>query len=419
MHRVAELGVAGPLAVQRASLGGMNPRDAEKFGWLRELAEFQRNLKDPAEFVESVKIDLFPDEVYVFTPKGDVQVLPRGSTPIDFAYAIHTEVGHRCSGARANGQIVPLRYKLRSGDVVEVMTSANQEPKKSWVDHCVTSRAKTRIRSYLRAEQRQKSLNHGKELLESEMQRGGISLTKFLKNDDEVRRVLEAHRMGHRDELLLAIGYGKLQAYDVVAKLKARGGKGDAPPKELKTGALETLVRKVTGRDSASGIRVSGIDDVLVRYAKCCNPLPGDPIIGFITRGRGVTIHRRQCVKAFDTDPERRVDVTWDSKSKINRPVQLMVTTMNKPGILANVSETFSAQKINISEANCRAGDGWPRSERIHLHGGRPDPAQDRHEVASEGARRRGRRAGVEPESTGTERAIWPEIRLSRRHRSA
>ena len=358
MHRVAEHGIAAHWKYKDRVSGGVDPKDAEKFGWLRELAEFQRTLKDPIEFLESVKIDLFPDEVYVFTPKGELRVLPRGSTPIDFAYAIHSQVGEHCSGARANGQIVPLRYKLKNGDVMEIMTSQNHEPSKDWLEFCVTTRARARIRARLRTEERQKSINLGKELLESEMRDGGMSLSKFIKNEAEVRRVVE--RCGHSsfDEVLLDIGYGKLPSDRVLDAIHS----GDAPDSEqpnsqqFRPGRIEQFVRKVTGRDT-SGITVNGIDDVLVRYAKCCNPLPGDAIIGFITRGRGVTIHRRECQKAFDTDPERRVDVQWDTKAKINRPVQICVTTANKPGILAVVSQTFSAQSINISEANCRAGD--------------------------------------------------------------
>ncbi len=363
MHRVAEHGVAAHWKYKERISGGVDPRDAERFSWLRELADYQQNLKDPAEFLESVKIDLFPDEVYVFTPKGDVRVFPRGSTPIDFAYAIHSEVGHHCSGARANGQIVPLRYKLRNGDVMEVMTSPTQQPSKDWLDFTATARARNRIRGFLRGEQRHKSINLGRELLENEMRHAGMSLTKFLKNDEEVRRVVEELRFGTKEELLLAIGYGKLDPEVAVNHVRSRTNDGNgsgngtaAPPKAFKTGPIEQLVNRVTGRDTG-GIRVNGIDDVLVRYARCCNPLPGDAIIGFITRGRGVTIHRRECTKAFDTDPERRIDVTWDAKAKINRPVQLKVMTTNKPGILATVSQTFSAQRINISEANCRAGD--------------------------------------------------------------
>ncbi|MGC4089656.1 MAG: bifunctional (p)ppGpp synthetase/guanosine-3',5'-bis(diphosphate) 3'-pyrophosphohydrolase [Polyangiaceae bacterium] len=356
MHRVAEHGIAAHWKYKERGSGGVDPKDAEKFGWLRELAEFQRTLKDPVEFLESVKIDLFPDEVYVFTPKGELRVLPRGSTPIDFAYAIHSQVGEHCSGARANGQIVPLRYKLKNGDVMEIMTSNQQEPSKDWLEFCVTTRARSRIRAMLRTEQRTKSVNLGKELLESEMRDAGLSYAKFTRNDAEIRRVAEGLGHQHLDDLLLDIGYGKLATDKVVDAIHNNSAPDSEPPAQLKTGRIEQLMRKVTGRD-AGGIKVSGIDDVLVRYAKCCNPLPGDGIIGFITRGRGVTIHRRECQKAFDTDPERRIDVSWDSKAKVNRPVQICVTTANKPGILAVVSQTFSAQSINISEANCRAGD--------------------------------------------------------------
>jgi GTP pyrophosphokinase len=359
MHRVAERGVAAHWQYKERE-SGVSARDAQRFSWLRELTDFQRGLKDPAEFLESVKIDLFPDEVYVFTPKGEVRVLPRGATPIDFAYSIHSDVGNTCSGARANGQIVPLRYKLRNGDVIDVMTSTVQHPTKDWLDFTITSRARNRIRSYLRTEQREKSVNLGRELLEAEMHQSGMSLSKLQKSDRELKRVLEAHHVGTVEELFLGIGYGKLHVEDVVQVVRGtpwgNGPESEQPRPGLRPSPIERMVRKVTGKDH-NGIKVNGVDDVLVRYAKCCNPLPGDAIIGFITRGRGVTIHRRECQKAFDTDPERRVEVAWDPDSKINRPVQLKVTTLNRPGILANVSQAFSAQKINISEANCRAGD--------------------------------------------------------------
>ncbi len=354
MHRVAERGVAAHWRYKERASGGIDPADAKKFGWLRELADFQRTMRDPAEFVETVKMDLFPDEVYVFTPKGDLRVFPRGATALDFAYAIHSDVGNHCQRARANGQIVPLRHKLRSGDVVEIMTAPSQEPKREWLESCVTSRARIRIRSFLRTEHREKSINLGRELLEQEMHAAGISMTRFLRHVDQVRRVAESLHCGSKEELLLAIGYGKLGPDEVVHALrKENPTAGDAPPPELKATALETIVRKVRKRD-AGGIRVNGVEDVLVRYAKCCNPLPGDPIIGFITRGRGVTVHRRECTKAFDTDPERRIDVSWDADASVARPVQLRVMTTNRPGILSDVSKAFSAQKINISEANCR-----------------------------------------------------------------
>jgi guanosine-3',5'-bis(diphosphate) 3'-pyrophosphohydrolase len=357
MHRVAERGIAAHWKYKDRQGGGIADSDAQKFGWLRQLMEWQKDLKDPAEFLEGVKVDLFQDEVYVFTPKGEVRVFPRGSTPVDFAFAIHTKLGEQITGARVNGKLEPLRYKLRNGDVIEVVTSASQQPSKDWLDFVVTTRARAKIRNYLRQEQREKSIRLGRELLEREFHRASVSLTKLLRNDSELRKVLEALSVSHVDELLVGIGYGKIDPKDVIEVLVPPSPDGkDAAPESLREGRIAGFVRKVIKGDEG-GIRLSGIDDVLVRYAKCCNPLPGDDILGFITRGRGLTIHRRGCPKAFDTDPERRVEIAWDAKAKINRPVQLRVVTANRPGILATVGHTFSQMSINISEANCRAGD--------------------------------------------------------------
>jgi guanosine-3',5'-bis(diphosphate) 3'-pyrophosphohydrolase len=366
MHRVAENGVAAHWDY-RQSQSGVQPGEAAKYSWLRELAQFQKDLKDPAEFLESVKIDLFPDEVYVFTPRGDVRMFPRGATLIDFAYSIHTEVGDHCSGARVNGQLAPIRDKLRNGDVVEVTTSADAQPLKDWLEACVTTRARNRVRAFLRAERREKSMNLGRELMATEMHQAGMSLTKFLKSEADLARVCRTHQVASKEDLFVAIGFGKIDAEDVVRSIRSpANGNGEASSAEVeqettepipafKEGAIERLVRKVQRKDQG-GIRVSGTDEVLVRYAKCCNPVAGDAIIGFITRGRGVTVHRRECQKAFDTDPERRVEVSWSKDSKVTRPVSLRVRTENEPGILANVTQAFSAQHINISEANCRAG---------------------------------------------------------------
>jgi GTP diphosphokinase / guanosine-3',5'-bis(diphosphate) 3'-diphosphatase len=358
MHRVAERGIAAHWKYKEKGGGGLADSDAQKFGWLRQLMEWQKELKDPAEFLEGVKVDLFQDEVYVFTPKGDVRVFPRGATPIDFAFGIHSQLGEHITGARINGKIEPLRYKLRNGDIVEVMTSTTQQPSKDWLDIVGTTRAKAKIRNYLRLEQRDKSLRLGRELLERELHKSSVSLNKLLKNDNELRKVLEQLKVTSAEELFIGIGYGKIDPQEVLAVVAPPqdDGKESKPPEQLREGRLAGLVRKVIKRDEG-GIRLNGIDDVLVRYARCCNPLPGDDILGFITRGRGITIHRRGCQKAFDTDPERRVEIAWDSKAKINRSVQLRVVTANRPGILATVGHTFSAQGINISEANCRASD--------------------------------------------------------------
>ena len=357
MHRVAERGIAAHWKYKDRG-GGIADQDAARFSWLRQLLEWQKEVKDPAEFLEGVKVDLFQDEVYVFTPKGDVRVFPRGATPIDFAYQIHTQLGDHVTGARINGKIEPLRYKLRNGDVVEVLTKPDQQPNKDWLDFVGTTRARSKIRNHLRTDQRDKSKRLGEELLERELRKAGVSVSKLLKNDAEMRRVFDELKVQNEEELYVNIGYGKIDPEEVLKVVAPPDAQGhdSRPPEQLREGRLAGLVRKVIKRDEGA-IRINGIDDVLVRYAKCCNPLPGDDILGFITRGRGVTIHRRGCPKAFDTDPERRVEITWDSKARINRSVQLRVVTQNQPGILALVGQTFMAQGINISEANCRAGD--------------------------------------------------------------
>lgn len=357
MHQVAEQGVVAEWAAFASRSGASRP---SSHPWLRELESFQRDLKDPAEFLEVVKSDLFPDEVFVFTPKGELRMFPRGATPLDFAYSIHSEVGDHCSKARANGQEVSLRYKMRNGDVVEVVTDDGISPTKEWLECCVSPRARSRVRLFLRDQHRHKSINLGKELLDSELQRSGMSLTRLLKQEALLEPILAEFGVDRPEELFLAVGFGKAQPHEVVEAIQRQRSSSsapDGPVPELKTGRIEKLVRKISGKP-ANGIVVNGHDNVLVRYAKCCNPVHGDPIIGFMTRGRGVAVHRRDCTKAFDTtDPERRVEVNWSSEGKINRPVSLVVTTRNTPGILAKVSQAFSSQKINLSEANCRASD--------------------------------------------------------------
>ncbi|MGZ3475735.1 MAG: RelA/SpoT family protein [Polyangiales bacterium] len=359
MHRVAEQGIAAHWRYKEKNQGpggGVAEDEAKKFTWLRQLMEFQKELKDPAEFIDSVKVDLFQDEVYVFTPKGEVRVFPRGATPIDFAYAVHTQVGDHCTGARVNGAIVPLRYKLRNGDSVEIITNANQHPSKDWIELAVTSRAKSKIRNYVRADERDRSKNLGEELLERELHKAGVSLTKLLKNEPEIKRVVEELKLSSIEEVFIGLGYGKISPQQFIETLTPRTESGSkiAVAKDVREGIVEKVVRKISGKDEG-GIRLNGIDDILVRYAKCCNPLPGDDILGFITRGRGVTVHRRGCPKAFEADPDRRVEISWDSKAKINRPVQLKVVTANRPGILATVGSTFHGMNVNITEANCRA----------------------------------------------------------------
>jgi GTP pyrophosphokinase len=351
MHKVAEFGIAAHWKYKQ-NTGGLDAKDAAKFAWLRQLMEFQKDVKDPAEFLESVKVDLFNDEVYVFTPKGDVRVFPRGSTPIDFAYAIHSEVGDHCTGARVNGVLVTLRQELHNGDTVEIVTSANQQPSKDWLDHVASGRARSRIRAHLRAEERRQSIDLGKELLEREMHKRDMSLNRALKSG-VLEKSITRFPVSTIEDLYASIGYGKLEAAQVIEALEVQDDHG--AKQSLRPTFFERTVRKVTRKDGTTGIRIAGIDDVLVRFAKCCNPLPGDSITGFITRGRGVTVHRRACREAMELDPDRRIDVSWANDAKVERAVQVRVVTADRPGILSTVTGAFVDSGLNINEATCRS----------------------------------------------------------------
>lgn len=351
MHRVAEDGVAAHWFYKEG--GGLAPggKDAGRFAWLRQMGELQQDVKDSTELLDAVKGDLFTDEVYVFTPKGEVKVFPAGATPVDFAYEIHTDVGHHCAGARVNGAIVPLRHRFRSGDTIEIMTNAQQRPSKDWLEFVVTSKAKAKIRSYVRTEQRRRSTEIGRDMLEKELRKAGISLAKAEKRGD-LARAVEATRHGSVEELIVAIGYGKVEPRAVVQQIL--GAPESEPPPEIRESRLAQVMRRVTGADSR-GIKVGSVDDMLVRYARCCSPVPGDEIVGFVTRGRGLAVHRRGCTRTLELDPERRVDVTWDVKTRMDRPVTLRVVTAHRPGILATLSRVFSDHGINITQVNARA----------------------------------------------------------------
>jgi GTP pyrophosphokinase len=356
MHRIAEEGVAAHWAYKEGKNGdgAPSPKDAAKFGWLRQLLEWQRDLTDPKEFLETVKVDLFADEVFVFTPKGDVKSLPRGATPVDFAYTVHSEVGEHTVGAKVNGKIVPLRYTLKNGDTVEILTSPTAHPSKDWLTFVKTSRAQTRIRSFIRQIEHKRSLEIGKELAERELKRYGVTLNKVAKSGD-LDQV--AGKLGYKkgDDLLVALGYGKVSPSQLLQQILPPEKLAQAPPEEpAATSRLTEIFRKVARRPTG-GVRISGIDDVLVRYGKCCNPVPGDDIVGFITRGRGVTVHTRACEKTLSLDPLRRIDVSWDTKAgDVKRPVSIRVVTDDRPGVLAQISKTISEAGMNISQATCR-----------------------------------------------------------------
>ncbi len=352
MHKIGEEGIAAHWKYKEGRL--IEEADDKRFTWLRQLLEWQRDLKDDTEFLETVKVDLFPNEVYVFTPKGEVKQFPRGSTPIDFAYSIHSDVGTRCVGAKVNGKIVPLKYEFRSGDTVEIMTSPGQKPSKDWLKFVKTSRAKTKIRQWFKTEEMEKSINLGKEILEKELRKYNLQQAKLIKSG-ELINVASEFSFHEVDDLIAAVGYGKVTANQIIGKI--------LPPERLEKkeeqeeGRLKRLIQKVTRSGSKDALLIKGVDNVVVRYAGCCNPLPGDKVVGFITRGRGVTIHTSDCKNVMDNDPHRKVEVEWDSTKEYIYPVRIRVYSDDKKGMLAEISNSISSHKANITNARVETTD--------------------------------------------------------------
>ena len=348
MQQNAEYGIAAHWRYKEGARDGR--RDDSKFDWLRQLLDRQGELSDPHEFLDAVKVDLFPDEVFVFTPKGDVLNLPRGATPVDFAYAIHSEVGERCSGARVNGKMVPLRHALEDGDTVEVITSTSQSPRKDWLEFVVSAKARSRIRHAIRAAENAASRELGRGILERELRRAGFSLPRLLERD-ELDEVAREKARGSVEDLFAAVGYGKLSAAAVVRSLRP-DWKPEAPkPERARKGLRDLFRREARPAASGTGIRVDGQNDVMVRFGRCCAPLPGDDVVGFVTRGRGVTVHQKDCRLVFELDPERRIDVDWDADAGVSRQIRMRVTSRDEPGLLAKVTKTISAAGINIGSA--------------------------------------------------------------------
>jgi GTP pyrophosphokinase len=342
MHRVAEYGIAAHWKYKEE--GRVDDKDSKTFGWLRQFIEWQKDLPDNRQFMDSVKLELFHDVVYVFTPKGAVKELPKGSTPVDFAYAIHTEVGDHCVGAKVNGKIVPLKHQMESGDTVEILTSPNQTPHKDWLKFVRTSRAKTKIKHWIKAEEQKRSVEIGRRLLESELRRHGLAPAQVFKSD----QMLEVSRQAgfeNPDELAAAVGYGHVATAQIVGKLVAPAV-GTPTPQEAPTA-------KPPSRTEEKGVRVKGARDLLMQLSRCCNPVPGDRILGYITRGRGLTIHSVDCpnLEALDYDRARLVEVEWDTTTPSQHAVKIAVIAVDKPGVLANVSSAIAGCQANISRA--------------------------------------------------------------------
>jgi GTP pyrophosphokinase len=349
MHRVAEAGIAAHWKYKEGK--GYDEKDVKRFAWLRQLLEWQQELQDSREFMDTVKVELFPEEVYVFTPKGDVKGFPKGSTPVDFAYSVHTDVGHRCVGAKVNGKLVPLKYELRTGDIVEVVTSPHHTPSKDWLKMVRSSRARNKIRAWIKTEERKRSITLGREIVDKDFRRYSLNYGKLLKTGD-IKRIAGEFGFVGEEDLMAAIGYGKLSSNQLIGKLlPAEKLEEHQERKESRIGkAIEKLTRR-----SSSAIQISGVDDVMVRFGKCCNPVPGDDIIGFITRGRGVTVHTADCPLAQESDPERRIEVAWNRDRKAALPVKIRVSCHDQKGILANITQTITNCEANITSASIQS----------------------------------------------------------------
>jgi len=349
MHNVADAGIAAHWKYKEGK--GYDEKDVKRFAWLRQLLEWQQELQDSREFMDSVRVDLFSEEVYVFTPKGDVKGYPKGSTPIDFAYSVHTDVGHRCVGAKVNGKLVPLKYELKNGDIVEIITSPHHTPSKDWLKIVKSSRARNKIRTWIKTEERKRSIVLGREICEKDFRRYSVNLQKIQKNGD-FKRIAAEFGFAGDDDLLAAVGYGKISAGQIIGKLLPNEKIQERT--ENKESRLSAIINKLKGK-SSSAVEISGVDDVLVRFGKCCNPVPGDDIIGFITRGKGVTIHTADCQLALESDPERRIDVAWNKGKSSVLPVKIRVLCHDVKGILANITMAITNSEANIASAHIQS----------------------------------------------------------------
>lgn len=349
MHHLAEFGIAAHWKYKDGKK--LTARDDERIQWLRQLIDWAKEMQDPSEFFSTLKIDLYPEEVYTFTPKGKVVVLPRGAAPVDFAYAIHTEVGHSCVGAKVNGRIVPLRYKLRTGDIVEILTQSGHIPSRDWLTFARSSRARNKIKQWINVHEHQKANELGHKLLEKEARRFHFNLKKVSEADLE----RAAHDYGCRktDELYTAIGYGKVSTRAVLQRLSPEPL---AEPAAEKPSRLASAVRRVLGVGDGT-ILVKGHNDLMVYRAKCCNPIRGEEVVGYITRGKGVAVHSKNCsnVQNLLYETERRIDVAWAKAADDSYPVRLSIRTEDRPGLLKEITAAISDDKLNIKNIEARS----------------------------------------------------------------
>ena len=354
MHRRAEEGIAAHWKYKEGRVG--DHRDERYFQWMRQLLEVQQEVRDPQEFLQNLKIDLYPEEVYIFTPKGEVRSLPRGATAVDFAYTIHTDVGNQCTGARVNGKMVPLRTRLQNGDIVEIVTQSGHKPSRDWLTFVVSARARNKIKHVLQGEERVRSIELGRRLFEKEARRFGLN-PKTVLESEELTKFATEYGAQKPEELLAHIGYGKLSPRTVLQK-SVPGGQLKERPQDS---AVVSVVKRVLRPGASDKIKVRGTDDIMVFRAKCCNPIRGEKIVGYITRGKGVSVHAATCSNVLNLmfDPERRIDVEWDTTTSDQAPytVRLTMQVEDRKGMLAEISAKVSDINTNITNMEARTGD--------------------------------------------------------------
>ncbi len=350
MDQVAKSGIAAHWSYKEGKTADTNV--AEAFAWVQQLVENQAHIKDPDEFLENVRIDLFPDEIYVFTPQGDIKSLPKGATPVDFAYMIHSEVGQQCVGAKVDGRMVPLKYKLQTGERVEVVTQKGHQPSKDWLGFVKTVKARSRIRQWIKTQEKERSLTLGREMCEKAFRKYRLSFNALIKSD-EMQKAVDSFGLKTVNDLIISVGYGKITPLQVVRKVAPKSESEPISPALPNKPSDATLKKKI-----GVGVMVKGVEDILVRFGKCCQPVPGDSIIGFITRGFGVTVHRTGCNNLIKTNPERLIEVEWDNVSEEFFPVKIMIRANDRMGLLADVAACISKCGANIISANSQTREG-------------------------------------------------------------
>ncbi|MGD9238381.1 MAG: bifunctional (p)ppGpp synthetase/guanosine-3',5'-bis(diphosphate) 3'-pyrophosphohydrolase [Desulfobacterales bacterium] len=343
MDKVATAGIAAHWGYKEGK--HVDENVSRKFAWIQNLVENQENFMDPGEFMENVRIDLFPDEVYVFTPRGEVKTLPRGATPVDFAYLIHTEVGNQCTGAKVNGRMVPLPHVLKTGDIVEIVTSKNHHPSKDWLNFAKTVKARSKIRHWIKVQETERSLTLGREMCEKAFRKERLNFNTLVKSE-KMMKVVEQFGFKAVDDLIANVGYGKITPLQVLRKFAPK-----VDEEEVDESIFNKLMERVRKKKPKTGVLVKGVDDILIKFGKCCQPVPGDPIIGYITRGYGVTIHRTNCVNALRMNPERQIEVEWNQEVTETYPVKIRIISQDRVGLLADVVGNISKFGANILNA--------------------------------------------------------------------